>query len=491
MNSQESQTIYQPEIFLDKNRLQKIKRFLPKLKALYRKYAKTHSIPGFAYAVLVDGIPLAIECEGYGDILEKKPISPQSIFRLASITKSFTAMAILKLRDEGYLRLDDFVSLYLPEIKGQKLTVDSPEITVGDLLSHVAGFPEDNAWGDRQLEMTDHDLGTLLTKGVHFSTVPQTTYEYSNLGYVLLGCLVTKLSGMSCQEYITKNILEPLEMHSACWDYRKVPPQNLVRGYAWREEEWHEEKLAGDGVFAPMGGLWASLEDLCKYVGFHQQAWPCRDEVDNCFIKRSTVRSMHQPRVIGGPLTVMEGVAGYGYGLRWDQDLNRIKYISHSGGLPGFGCNWVMMPDYGIAVIFLANVTYAPAFKANIEALHKVLRQIKIAPRMIQPSSVLKTRQTQLLQVLPAWADSLVDHCFASNFFLDQDVETWKIQSQDFFSKIGKVIRIGDVIPENRLRGEFIIEGSKSSLKVKFTLAPDEHALIQSIYITPLASIKT
>lgn len=486
MSFKKSHTAYQPDIFLDENRIQNIKEALPQLKALYKKYAAAYSIAGYSYAVLVDGVPLTIECEGYRDINQKASVTPQSVFRLASITKSFTAMAILKLRDEGHLKLEDPASLYVPELGGQKPTIDSPEITIADLLSHVGGFPEDNAWGDRQLEMTDSAFLSLLSHGIHFSTIPETAFEYSNLGYTLLGCIVTRVSGVSCQEYIAKNIWEPLGMHSATWDYKKVPDYHLVHGYKSQEKTWQKEGLLGDGVFAPMGGMLVSMEDFCKYVAFHQQAWPCRNESDTLFVKRSTVRSMHHPRVIGGSIKVMEGASGYGYGLRWDQDLKGIKYISHSGGLPGFGCNWVMLPDYGIAVIFLANVTYAPAFKANIEAIHQVVEKAKLTPRVIQPSLILKTRQAQLLEVLPQWTNAPMSECFASNFFLDNDINELKKISMSLFEKMGKIVKVGDLLPENKLRGEFIIQGTKSSLKIKFTLAPDAQALIQSVQMTLL-----
>ena len=127
------------------------------------------------------------------------------------MTKSFTAMAILKLRDEGKLKFDDPVYLNIPEMKNQKyLTKDAVPATLRHLLTHGAGFPEDNPWGDRQLARTDEELIDLIRKGISFSNDPGLKFEYSNLGFTMLGYIIKKVSGQSYENYITKNILEPL-----------------------------------------------------------------------------------------------------------------------------------------------------------------------------------------------------------------------------------------------------------------------------------------
>ena len=96
-------------------------------------------------------------------------------------------MAILKLRDEGKLSLDDKASKYIPELKNQGLTTDAAPITIRDLLTHAAGFPEDNPWGDRQLEKTSQEFLAFIKKGIHFSTATGLSYEYSNVGFACSG----------------------------------------------------------------------------------------------------------------------------------------------------------------------------------------------------------------------------------------------------------------------------------------------------------------
>jgi CubicO group peptidase (beta-lactamase class C family) len=164
------------------------------------------------------------------------------------MSKSFTAMAILKLRDEGKLKLDDPAYLYIPEIKGIKyLTKDASPITIRNLLTHSAGFPEDNPWGDRQLANTDEQLIDLYKKGLSFSNDPGLGYEYSNLGFATLGYIIKKVSGKSYQEYITENILKPLGMTHTYYEYDKVPKELLAHGYRWIDNHWVEQPMLHDG----------------------------------------------------------------------------------------------------------------------------------------------------------------------------------------------------------------------------------------------------
>ena len=111
------------------------------------------------------------------------------------MTKSFTTISILKLRDEGKLSLDDPAERYVPEMAGLKYpSSDAPKITIRHLLSHAEGFPEDNPWGDRQLADTDEQLSRMLRGGIPFSNAPGLVYEYSNLGFAILGRIVTNVS---------------------------------------------------------------------------------------------------------------------------------------------------------------------------------------------------------------------------------------------------------------------------------------------------------
>ena len=188
-------------------RIKNIEAAFPVIDEIFSSYARQNHFPGFVYGLIVDGKLIHTGNLGYSNISQNNLANSKSAFRIASMTKSFTAMAILKLRDEGKLKLDDPVYLYIPEMKAQKyLTTDAPAITIRNLLTHGAGFPEDNPWGDRQLAKTDDELIAMIKKGISFSNNPGLKYEYSNMGFAMLGYIIKKVSGLSYETFITKNI---------------------------------------------------------------------------------------------------------------------------------------------------------------------------------------------------------------------------------------------------------------------------------------------
>src|SRR5712691_698599 len=162
---------------------------------LLRDYAAQAHAPGAAWGVIVDGQLAHTGTTGFRDVAAQAPVDADTVFRIASMTKSFTAMSILKLRDEGKLSLDDPAERYVPEMAGFKYpTSDAPKITVRHLLSHAEGFPEDNPWGDRQLADTEEQMTALLRAGIPFSNAPGIAYEYSNFGFAILGRIVVSRS---------------------------------------------------------------------------------------------------------------------------------------------------------------------------------------------------------------------------------------------------------------------------------------------------------
>ena len=162
---------------------------------LFTQFAAERHVPGAAWGVVVDGQVAHIGVAGLRDVAAKAPVDADSVFRIASMTKSFTAMSILKLRDEGKLSLDDPAERYVPEMAGLKYPAsDAPKITIRHLLSHAEGFPEDNPWGDRQLADTEDQLSRMLRAGIPFSNAPGVAYEYSNFGFAILGRIVSNVS---------------------------------------------------------------------------------------------------------------------------------------------------------------------------------------------------------------------------------------------------------------------------------------------------------
>jgi len=478
---------FTPPFFAEKERIAKLKDLFPEIDAIYREYAEKNHFPGYAYGIVLDGQLICSGSGGFINLNQKIRATPQSMFRIASMTKSLTAMAILKLRDEGKIHLDDPVELYIPELQQQKLTKDSSAITIRDLLMHSAGLPTDNPWADRKLDGSDEAFFTFLKKGIFFSNTPG-SFEYSNLGYAILGYVIKKIAGVSCGKYIQSEILQPLGMNSS-WEFSQIPQSQLAHGYRWSEEQWNEEKLLPDGSFGPIGGMIDSIESFSRYIAYHQSAWPPRNDEESGPLKRSSIREMHRPWNFCGLSTNFKYEDGqdrimvnaYGFGLQSWRDSQGKTYVGHSGGLPGFGSNWWIMPDYGLGAILLANVTYAPASKPNLQILNRLSEQSEFRPRQWLPSKILKERQRELLELLPDWKNAAASSIFAENFFLDCSLDSLKKESSRLFSNAGKILATGDLIPETQLRGYFILEGETVDIRIAFGLTAENPSLIQEV----------
>src|SRR5919204_5417671 len=178
----------EPARFADPQRRAKLATAFDDIDRMFTEFAVQNHVPGAAWGIVIDGELAHAGSTGVRDVEKKAPVDAETVFRIASMTKSFTAMSILKLRDEGKLSLDDPVERYVPELKSMIYpTSDSPRITIRHLLSHAEGFPEDNPWGDRQLADTDAQLTEMLRRGIPFSNAPGVAYEYSNYGFAILG----------------------------------------------------------------------------------------------------------------------------------------------------------------------------------------------------------------------------------------------------------------------------------------------------------------
>lgn len=459
---------------------------------LFKTYADKNHFPGLVYGIVKDGKLIHTGNTGFSNIEKQYVATVESDFRIASMTKSFISVSILQLRDAGKLKLDDPVWLYIPELKHQKyLTSDAPVITIRNLLTHSAGFPEDNPWGDRQLAVTDEELLAMIKKGISFSNAPGIAYEYSNMGFAMLGYIIKKVTGKHYADYITENILKPLDMNHTYFEYTKVPEKQLAHGYRLLNNTWIEQPMLHDGAYGAMGGMITSIEDFAKYVAFQLSAWPPRDDKETGPLKRSSQREMQQPwnfnnlnaayQYPGGKACPL--VSAYGYGLRWSKDCQGHIMVGHTGGLPGFGSNWIILPDYGIGIISFSNLTYAPASSINMVVADTLISLAKLQPRPIPVSAILNQRKNELVQLLPDWKNVKDSKIFAVNFFLDYFVDSLKKEATEIFERAGKIQHIGEFVAENNLRGSFIMEGEKANIEVWFTLTPEQPALIQEYHI--------
>ena len=234
---------------------------------IFEEYRLDAHVPGLAYGIVVDGRLAHVGTLGVQDLESNRPVTGDTLFRVASMTKAFTALTVLKLRDDGRLRLDAPASEYVPQLRDWKYpTADSPPIRVRDLLNHAAGFVTDDPWGDRQTPMPEGEFTRLLREGVPFARAPATAWEYSNLGYALLGRIITNVSGRPYADTITQTLLKPLGMESSGFFVDAAPRERLALGYRWEDDEWRLEPTMAHGAFGAMGGIQTSANDYARWV---------------------------------------------------------------------------------------------------------------------------------------------------------------------------------------------------------------------------------
>ena len=483
----------------------------PQVDAVFKDFAARARVPGIAYGIVVDGELAHSGAAGYRDIAAKAPADIDTVFRIASMTKSFTAMAILKLRDEGKLALDDAAERYVPELKTLSYpTADSPRITIRHLLTHSEGFPEDNPWGDRQLAVDDGQMGDMMRRGIPFSNAPGVAYEYSNYGFAILGRIVARVSGMPYREYLAAHILKPLGMTATTMEPSSVPPSRIALGYRWEDERWKEEPMLADGAFGAMGGMLTSVRDLSRYVAFHLSAWPPRDEPESGPLRRASLREMQQVWR-ASPATVRVGrnfssasgtsastssasasvevslnAGGYGYGLRVWQTCEFRHVVAHSGGLPGFGSQMRWLPEHGVGIIAFGNRTYTGWGGAIDEAVAALARTGALQPRVAQPSPALTDARKTVTALVQQWDDRLADAVAADNLFLDIAKDRRRRELEELRAKYGACRAEDGFDVENALRGEWTMSCERGKLRVAITLAPTMPPKVQYLVVRPV-----
>ncbi len=312
------------------------------------------------------------------------PPGADTVFRIASMTKSFTASAVLALRDSGVLRLDDPVTDFVPELRGQPgVTADSPAISLRHLLTMTSGFPTDDPWGDRQQGTPLPDFAAILARGVRPAWAPGTRFEYSNLGYAVLGRVIAAVTQADYADFVRDRVLRPLALTRTGFEAAEFDPDGLARGYTRGPGGWTELTPEPHGAFAPMGGVFSCVRDLARWVDGFAAAFPPGGQRggDAHPLAPATRREMQQPAVTlpeaqprfpGNPAAGSQ--YGYGFGLFTEETSAWGRLIYHSGGYPGFGSHMRWHPETGLGVVVLANSTYAGASVLAARLMEELLK---------------------------------------------------------------------------------------------------------------------
>jgi CubicO group peptidase (beta-lactamase class C family) len=444
------------------------------LEAVFARWARRERAPGIAWGLVRDGRLAA--GGGIGTLRAGEEASPEldSVFRIASMTKSFTGAALMTLVASGRLRLDDPVADHVPEL-GSWLgpTADGPALTVRHLVSMEAGLPTDDPWADRHIDLPDEEMDALIAAGATFAWAPGTRFEYSNLGWGVVGRVIERVSGMRPQEMVSSALLEPLGMTSTSWV--RPPGSGVAEPYRVRDGEWlHEGEPLGDGTIAPMGGIWSTVRDLARWVAFFIDAFPPRDEADDGPLPRWARREMQQLRRVdelsrfrpspGG--AARASVTGYGIGLAVRIDERLGVSVGHSGGFPGYGSHMRWLPEHGVGVIGLSNVTYGRMAAACLDALEVLADRDELGPaRGVQASPALVDASSAAASLLSSWRDADAEDLVADNVGPDEPYERRAAEAASLVDRHG-TLRVESLEAETPMRGSFSTAGGEVKVEI-------------------------
>lgn len=356
------------ETFAAGDRVARLRSLEPKLRDLVKAEAKRMETPGLAVGVVLDGKLLFTAFEGFADPATKRPLDADASFRIGSITKTFTASAIVKLRDEGKLRLDDPAQETLPELAALRYpTKDSRPVTLRQLLTHTSGLPR---LGHFDYTHPDHDpteREVLESGDVALTHAPGTLNVYSNLAVGFAGLVVTRASGTPLRTYLHDRLLAPIGMNATVWTEADVPEAHRVVGFSRDGKELKAQTPWRLGASEGAGGLYSTVNDMARWIAFQLDAYPPRNDADDAPLRRSSRRELHAPQAAVS-LTVLpaSGELGedlvdvyeehVGLGFRTETTCFAERVSKHSGAIDGFQSSMMFAPKRGFGVIVLSSL---------------------------------------------------------------------------------------------------------------------------------------
>lgn len=424
---------------------------LADLDARLARVQAERGIPGAAWGVVRDG--RLVHVGGAGTVSVDDPTTPTAdhVFRIASMTKSFTAATVLLLRDEGRLRLDDPVALHVPSLAAWRpYSADAAPVAVRDLLTMSAGLATDDPWGDRQQGLPLDAFERLLTEGPSFALPAGTVFEYSNLGYGILGRVITAAAGGEYREVVHDRLLDPLGMAATGYVEDRVPPSLLMHGYVRRGDDLVREGRDPYGALASMGGLFSTVRDLAVWVAGFLDAFPARDDPEGPHpLRRSSRREMQQGNRPAGieiaahapHLAPRAAADAYGFGLDIAPDPDLGTFVGHSGGYPGFGSHMAWHPASGLGVIGLGSLRYAPMRPAVNASLRALVEADLVPRRRPSPVPALTAAIAAVDALVDAWDDAAADALFAMNMDLDAPRDRRRAAVEAAVAAIGAPLR--------------------------------------------------
>jgi CubicO group peptidase (beta-lactamase class C family) len=356
-------------------------------KTFYEQSMRKHGIVGSGFMLIQDREVIAQEFFGLADTEKQEPVDEDTIFHWASITKTFTGVAVMQLRDRGLLKLDDPIIKYLPELSAVHNPFgDMSQITIRHLMTHTAGFRAATwPWGgDKDWHPHEPQHWSQLVAMMPYTEIlfkPGSKFSYSNPGIVFLGRVIELLAKENYEVYIDKNIFKPLKMSKSYFD--ATPPHLLKyrsHSYYLKGGKLTPARFDVDtGITVSNGGLNSPLEDMVRYIGFLMGD----DEKEDydLVLKRSSLEEMFQQQIAIDPGAVIEPEGqnrkdAMGLTFFIEENFGQ-RFIGHSGSQNGFISHFYIRPDTRTAYIIAFNTHAMPTEKDSSQDTRRLDREIK------------------------------------------------------------------------------------------------------------------
>lgn len=327
-------------------------------------------LPGMSVAVVHDEELIYAKGFGHADQENGIEATPGTVYRIASISKLFTSIAVMQLRDAGRLSLDDPISTHLTWFQPRMVSPDAPAPTIGDVLRHTSGLPcepDMSFWDDPALLFPNREELIERASHVRMSYPTNTSHNYSNLGYALLGEIVSVVSGEEYADHVREHILEPLGMTATT----PFPPADLDRGSEMARGYGRWPRVGPRGVthgsaekaMAPAGGFASNVLDLARFAMWQLNTL---SGAGNGVLSPETLKEMQAEHW-------SDPAWGLGFEIYklWDE-----TFVGHMGGGHGYKSQFVLCPETGIAVIVMVNATDAPQFTLALRVYEVVKRAL-------------------------------------------------------------------------------------------------------------------
>lgn len=334
--------------FPNADRAAVLRAALPALDAVAEARLSAAEAPGAAVALALDGDVVWTYARGLADVAAARPVRASSRFRVGSVTKTVTALALARLRDEGRLSFDDPLARHLPEVLRAPRHHDAGPVRLRDLLLHQAGLATSGDGSELPTAPAPSE-GDLLRSLLSLPPVAPagSTYSYSNLGFAALGLVVARAGGAPFEAVVRRSVLEPAGLAEAAWSLAEVPEADRVRSYFGVLAPLDEVKL---GTAAASGGLYLGVRDLARWGALHADAFPPRRADERGPVARATLRELLELHV--DP----RGTSPVAHALGWDgKAACGARIYWKAGGLERFQALVAFLPEHGLAVASVAN----------------------------------------------------------------------------------------------------------------------------------------